>query len=107
MNSSARAIEASTYSAQHLAPDGHAFLEQSVVVSHIFALLLVAAGVISRQSTKNHALAERRQLLQLTAPPSPSRTWSCRRRRYRTCVRTSACRHHPPAELCASARISN
>jgi len=48
MNSSARAIEASTYSAQHLAPDGHAFLEQSVVVSHIFSLLQAAAGVISR-----------------------------------------------------------
>src|SRR4051794_39569132 len=29
----------------------------------------------------------------LTAAPSPSRTLSCRRHRYRTCARTSACRH--------------
>src|SRR5439155_14807934 len=28
-----------------------------------------------------------------TAAPSPSRTWSCRRHRCHTCVRTSACRH--------------
>ena len=29
----------------------------------------------------------------LTAAPSPSRTLSCRRHRYRTCARMSACRH--------------
>jgi hypothetical protein len=33
----------------------------------------------------------------LKAPPSPSRTWSCRRRRYRTCARRPACRHRPRA----------
>jgi hypothetical protein len=29
----------------------------------------------------------------LIAAPSPSRTLSCRRHRYRTCARMSACRH--------------
>jgi hypothetical protein len=50
MNSSARAIEASTYSGPSTAPDRHAFLEQSVVVSHVFSLLQAVAGVTTKRS---------------------------------------------------------
>ena len=55
---------------------------------------------------RDAAIPGRRWPLSPTAAPFPSRTWICRRHRYRTCARTSACHHRRYGILTTQRRAS-